>query len=71
MTEANLRQLAHMFSECGDHGRRVLAGDLETYKARMAFNQRRDCVLFCSTEQVSFPMAGHGAVLGLGRPFTD
>ena len=61
-----------MFSECGDHGRRVLAGDLEKHhKARMAFNQRRDVRVVCSTEQVSFPMAGHGAVLGLGRPFTD
>ena len=68
----NSAVLAHMLRERGDHGRRVLAGDLEQHhKACMALDQRRDVRVVCSREKVSFPVAWHSAVLHLGRPFPD
>ncbi len=61
-----------MFSQRGNHGRRVLAGDLEKHhKARMALDQSRDVRVVGSGEKVPFPVAGHGTVLDLGRPFAD
>jgi hypothetical protein len=66
------RQSAHVFSGRGDQRGRVFAGDLEKqHKARMALDERRDVRVVRSTEKVSFPVAGHSAVLDLGRPFAD
>src|SRR5262245_63591325 len=37
----------------------------------MALDQRRDVGVVCSGEKVSFPVAWHGAIVGLGRPLAD
>jgi hypothetical protein len=37
----------------------------------MAFDERHDVRVVCSGEKVSFPVAWHSAVLGLGRPLAD
>ncbi len=51
---------------------RVLARDLEKHrKASMALDQRRDVRVVRSGEKVSFPVAWHGALLGLGRPLAN
>src|SRR5215470_729115 len=61
-----LGQFAHVFTERGYYGRRVLARDFEKHhKARMALDQRRDVGVVCSAEKVSFPVAWHGAIVGL------
>src|SRR4029077_5200094 len=60
-----LRQFAHVFTERGYYGRRVLARDFEKHrKASMALDQRRDVRVVRSGEKVSFPVAWHGALLG-------
>ena len=67
-----LGQFAHVLTERGYYGRRVLARDFEKHhKARMALDQRRDVGVVCSGEKVSFPVAWHGAIVGLGRPLAD
>src|SRR5262249_32763973 len=67
-----LGQFAHVFTERGYYGRRVLARDFEKHhKAGMALDQRRDVGVVCSGEKVSFPVAWHGAIVGLGRPLAD
>src|SRR6516162_9217159 len=67
-----LGQFAHVFTERGYYGRRVLARDFEKHhKARMALDQRRDVGVVCFGEKVSFPVAWHGAIVGLGRPLAD
>ena len=67
-----LRQFAHVFTERGYHGRRVLARNLEKHhKASMALDQRRDVRVVRSGEKISFPVAWHGAVLDLGWPLAD
>ena len=61
-----------MFSERGDHGRGVLARNLEKHhKAGMALDKRRDVRVVCSAEKVSFPVAWHSAIVSLGWPFAD
>src|SRR5262245_39321422 len=37
----------------------------------MALDQRRDGGVVCSGEKVSFPVAWHGAIVGLSRPLAD
>ena len=37
----------------------------------MALDERHDVRVVCSGEKVSFPVAWHSAVLGLGRPLAD
>ena len=37
----------------------------------MALDERCDVRVIRSTEKVSFPVAGHSAVIDLGRPFAD
>ena len=65
-------QFAHVFTERGYHGRRVLARNLEKHhKASMALDQRRDVRVVRSGEKISFPVARHGAVLDLGWPLAD
>ena len=67
-----LGQFAHVLGERGHHGRRILAWHLEKHhKAGMALDKRRDVRVVRSREKVSFPMAWHGAILGLGRPLAD
>src|SRR4029450_10985473 len=66
------RQFAHLCSGRGDPVRRVTAGDLEKHhKAGMALDERCDVRVIRATEKVPFPMAGHSAVIDLGRPFAD
>ena len=67
-----LWQFAHVFTERGYNGRRVLTRNFEKHhKAGMALDQRRDVRVVGSGEKVSFPMAWHGAVFDLGRPLAD
>jgi hypothetical protein len=40
-------------------------------EAARAFDQRRHGAHALAHEEVAFPMAGHGTVVGFGRPFTD
>ena len=55
-----------------DHGLGVLARHPDQHHvAGMAFHQRRDLATVTAEQQVTFPVAGHGPVLGLGRPLTD
>jgi hypothetical protein len=57
-----------VFTERGYYGLRVLARDLEKHrKASMALDERRDVRVVRSGEKVSFPVAWHGALLGLGE----
>ena len=61
-----------MFTERGYHGCGVLARDLEKHrKASMALDERHDVGVVRSGEEVSFPVAWHGAILDLGRPLAD
>src|SRR5271170_1104202 len=54
------------------HGSRVLAWDLEKHrKASMTLDERCDVCVVGAGEKVSFPVAWHGAILGLGRPLAD
>ena len=65
-------QLADVLGERGNHGRRIAAGDLDQHrKAGGSFDQRRDVGVVRAAEKVTFPMARHGAILGLGRPLAD
>jgi len=61
-----------VFTERGYDGRRVLVWDLEKHrKASMALDERCDVRVVRAREKVSFPVAWHGAILGLSRPLAD
>jgi hypothetical protein len=67
-----LRQFAHVLAERGYYSRRVLARHLEKHhKASMAFDERHDVRVVRSAEKVTFPVTWHGAVIGIGWPFTN
>lgn len=64
-------KFAHMFRACGNHGRRLLLGNLRSTTKRV-WRSTSDAMRFvCSREKVSFPAAWHGAVFGLGRPLAQ
>ena len=66
------RQFADVFGERGCHSRRILAWKLDEHrKAGVALDECRDVRVVRSGEKVSFPMAWHGAILGLGWPLAD
>src|ERR1700722_12256025 len=61
-----------MPGERGHHGRCILAWYLEQHReSGMALDTRRDVRVVRSSQKVSFPMARHGAIFGLGRPLAD
>src|SRR5215475_11041658 len=63
---------AHVLAERGYYSRRVLARHLEKHhKASMAFDERHDVRVVRSAEKVAFPVTWHGAVIGIGWPFTN
>ena len=67
-----LREFAHVFTECGYDGRRVLARHFEKHcKASVALNECHDVRVVRSAEKVALPVAWHGAVIGIGRPLAD
>ena len=71
-TSQLLRQFADVLGKRRNDRRRVLARKLDQHrKAAVALNQRGDVRIIPSGKKVAFPMAGHGTILGLGRPLAD
>jgi len=65
-------QLANVLAQRGDHGGRIFAGHLDQHgKSRMTFYERCDVAVLGVTDEVTFPMAGDGAVLDLCGSFPN
>src|SRR5664279_1146439 len=67
-----LGELPCVLDERIDDRLRVLARNLDQHHvSRLTFHQRCDLAAATAEHQISFPVAGHGAVLNGRRPFAD